>query len=152
LAFSILCILVLTGVIIGSQRSDSPFIGEFKAKYSFPLFYPTEIPRSYYVEPRSIYASNDAYQVLMNITDGTNNIVISQKAEVEGLGYESLNRNLKDEKYVDTRHGRVATGKNSDSKWVADIFTGKTWITIISPSDELDYESFVSLIKSFIEG
>lgn len=85
----LLIVVAAVGVLIYTHRSSSP-LSAYARQISFPLYYPSKLPDSYYLNAKTISLSSDLVFYELNSTSQKPALVITQQSMPDGFDAKKL--------------------------------------------------------------
>lgn len=135
LVIIIIILAAVGGYYLYKQLSTpSPIPKSITSSVSFPIYYPSELPKGYKLNTESFNTNGRVVTYYFSNNAGQN-ISISQQAVPANFDFDNFNKKrILGSKEILTPVGKATIGQSSERN-VASVITDKTWILVSAPSD-----------------
>jgi hypothetical protein len=148
--------IVVVGVSVASvvmlrrpAPTANPFTTKTLASVKFPLYYPTQIPKGFHIDPKSVESPQEGVIVFSLVDSKGRKIYLSQELRVSTYDYGRFYNSIEQGQQFKAALGQAVVGHLSNRQTVVgSMVSEKTWVIINAKGDTATPTQLQSIINS----
>lgn len=145
--------LLTTGTIIAlhshQPTAADPFDAKALASVKFPLYYPTQVPHGFRIDPKSVNFPQDGVVVFNLVDDKGRKIYISQEARSSTYNYGGFYNGIEQGQQFKAHLGQAIVGHLGNGQTtIGSLVTNKTWVITNTKSSTAQPKDLKQVLQS----
>jgi len=125
-----------------------PFTSANSSSVSFPLYYPTNVPRGFRIDTKSVTSPQDGVIVFDLVGPKNSKLYISEEARSSTFNLGGFYTSFQGLKEIGVSDGAIAVGRINDGQTeVASRANNQTW-TLATTAANIPMDQLISMLKS----